>query len=157
MHITSVYNPPAGSLALYTNGVLVSQNNAVTVPFTSVNAIVNYIGRSLYSGDSYFDVSLDEFRIYNGALSAIEIAASQALGPDQVLSTNSPAITASAAGGSLTLSWPLASAGYTVLTTTNLAAGTWTAVASSAPQIVGGQWQFTIPISGGAQYYRLQK
>ena len=157
LHITSVYNPPAGYLALYTNGVLVSQNNAVTVPFTSVNAIVNYIGRSLYSGDSYFDVSLDEFRIYNGALSAIEIAASQALGPDQLLSTNRPVIDAAASGGNLTLSWPLASADYTLLTRTNLVAGAWTAVPSPAPQIVGGQWQFTIPISGNAQYYRLQK
>ena len=157
LHITSVYNPPAGYLALYTNGVLVSQNNAVTVPFTSVNAIVNYIGRSLYSGDSYFDVSLDEFRIYNGALSAIEIAASQALGPDQLLSTNRPVINAAASGGNLTLSWPLASADYTLLTRTNLVAGAWTAVPSPTPQIVGGQWQFTIPISGNAQYYRLQK
>ena len=156
LHITSVYNPPSGYLALYTNGVLVSQNNAVTVPFTSVNAIVNYIGRSLYSGDSYFDVSLDEFRIYNGALSAIEIAASQALGPDQLLSTNRPVI-AAASGGNLTLSWPLASADYTLLTRTNLVAGAWTAVPSPTPQIVGGQWQFTIPISGNAQYYRLQK
>ena len=157
LHITSVYNPPAGYLALYTNGVLVSQNNAVTVPFTSVNAIVNYIGRSLYSGDSYFDVSLDEFRIYNGALSAIEIAASQALGPDQLLSTNRPVIDAAASGGNLTLSWPLASADYTLLTRTNLVAGAWTAVPSRTPQIVGGQWRFTIPISGNAQYYRLQK
>jgi hypothetical protein len=136
---------------------MIAVNNAVTVPFTSVNAVLNYIGRSLYSGDSYFDVSLDEFRIYNGALNINEIAASQVLGQNQLLSTNSPVINAAAAGGNLTLSWPLASAGYTLLTRTNLVTGAWTAVASPAPQIVGGQWQLTIPIAADSQYYRLQK
>jgi hypothetical protein len=82
LHVTAVYNPPAGCLMLYTNGVLVAQNNAVTVPFSSVNDIVNYIGRSLYSGDSYMDVSLDEFRIYNQAVSPGQVAVIHALGPD---------------------------------------------------------------------------
>jgi hypothetical protein len=157
LHITSVFNPPAGYLALFTNGVLVAINNSVTVPFASVNDLYSYIGRSLYSGDSYFDVSLDEFRIYNGPLSLNEIAASQALGPDQVLSTASPVIGVSADGGSLTLSWPLVSAGFTLQSRTNLILGDWTTVVSPAAQIVGGQWQIALPMAGDAQYYRLLK
>jgi hypothetical protein len=157
LHVTSVYDPPAGYLALYTNGVLVSQNNAVTVPFTSVNAVINYIGRSLYSGDSYINVSLDEFRIYDGALHADEIAATQVLGPNQLLSDVSPVLSASTSGGNLTLSWPLASAGFTFWSRTNLTSGEWTVVASPAPQIVGGRWQVTVSSSGSAKYYRLQK
>jgi len=155
-HVAAVFNPPPGCLALYTNGVLAGINNSVTVPFSSVNDVCSYIGRSLYSGDPYPDFTLDEFRIYNGALTVNEIAATQVLGPDQLLSAASPAISASAAGGSLTLSWPVASAGYTVLTTTNLAAGNWiTAVVT--PQIVGSQWQVVLPITGNARFYRLQK
>jgi alpha-L-arabinofuranosidase len=155
-HVAAVFNPPLGCLALYTNGVLAGINNSVTVPFSSVNDVCSYIGRSLYSGDPYPDFTLDEFRIYNGALTVNEIAATQVLGPDQLLSAASPAISASAAGGSLTLSWPVASAGYTVLTTTNLAAGNWiTAVVT--PQIVGSQWQVVLPITGNARFYRLQK
>jgi alpha-L-arabinofuranosidase len=157
LHVTAVYNPPAGYLALYTNGVLVSQNNAVTVPFTSVNAIINYIGRSLYSADSYMDVSLDEFRIYNGALHADEIAASQILGPNQVLSIANPTMSASTAGGNLTLMWPLSSAGFTLLSRTNLISGDWMTVTSPTPQIFGSQWQIIMPAIGNAQYYRLQK
>ena len=156
LHITAVFNPPAGYLALYTNGVLAAINNALTVPFTSVNAVVNYIGRSLYSNDLYFDVSLDEFRIYSGALNTSEIAASQALGPDQLLNTNSPIVNAAASVGNLTVSWPVALAGYVVLTTTNLAEGLWTA-AVVTPQISGGQWQITVPATNVAQYFRLQK
>jgi hypothetical protein len=156
-HITAVFNPPLGYLALYTNGVLAAINNAVTIPFTSVNDLYSYIGRSLYSGDSYYNITLDEFRIYNGPLSAAAIAASQALGPDQVLSTASPVISVVAGGGGLTLTWPLAATDFTVMTTTNLAGGGWTPVAV-APEIVGGQWQAVLPTAGNVQqFYQLQR
>jgi alpha-L-arabinofuranosidase len=156
LHVTSVFNPPAGYLALYTNGVLAASNTGITNAMAVVSNLYSFIGRSLYSGDSYFDVSLDEFRIYSGALNLNEIAASQALGPDQLLSTNSPVIRAAASGGSLTLSWPVGSADYTVMTATNLAGGIWTE-ASVVPQIVSGQWQVTVPVAGNEQYYRLQR
>ena len=86
LHVTAVFNPPQGRLALYTNGVLVAQNIAVSTPLSAVNNVFSYIGRSLYSGDSYFNFNLDEFRIYSGALSSSDIATTHALGPDQVLS-----------------------------------------------------------------------
>jgi hypothetical protein len=156
LHVTAVFDPPLGYLALYTNGVLAAGNSAVTVPFTSVDDLYSFIGRSLYSGDSYFNFSLDEFRIYNGALSAAEIAASQALGPNQLLSAANPPLTTSASGGGLMLSWPVASAGYTVMTTTNLLNGNWTP-ASVTAQIVSNQWQVVLPVSGSAQFYRLQR
>src|SRR5580658_5854347 len=61
VHVTSVYNPVSGYEELYTNGVLVSANNAVTVQMSSVSNQLNYIARSLYTGDSYMDVELNEF------------------------------------------------------------------------------------------------
>ena len=156
-HIMAVYNPPAGYLALYTNGVLAAINNSVTIQFSSVSNLYSWIGRSLYSGDPYPDFSLDEFRIYSGALRTNEIAATQALGPGQLLSNTSPLMNAIVAGGNLTLSWPLSNAGFTLMTRTNLVLGDWTAAPSPGPQIVGSQWQVTIPISGGAWYYRLAR
>jgi len=156
VHVTSVYNPVLGYEELYTNGVLVSANNGVTAPMSSVSSVLNYIGRSLYNADPYPDLSLDEFRIYNGPLQTDEIAATQILGPNQLLSTASPAISASASGGYLTLSWPLASAGCTVMTTTNLVGGLWTASAVT-PQIIGNQWNVAVPVAEDARFYRLQK
>jgi alpha-L-arabinofuranosidase len=155
-HLAFVFNPPAGYLAIYTNGILAGINSAVTTTFNSVSNLYSWIGRSLYSGDPYSDFTLDEFRIYNGALSANEIAAAQVLGPGQLLSAASPVVSPVISGGSLTLSWPVASAGYTVLTTTNLAAGNWTTTVVT-PQIVGNQWQVILPVTGDAQYFRLQK
>jgi alpha-L-arabinofuranosidase len=155
-HLVAVYNPPAGLLALYTNGVLAAMNNAVSVPLSSVSPLLNYIGRSLYDVDPYPDISLDEFRVYSGALDPAEIAATQALGPNQLLNAASPLISATLSGGSLTLSWPLASAGFTLQSCLSLASGAWTAV-SPAAQVVGGQWQVTVAIPGNAQFYRLQR
>jgi hypothetical protein len=85
-----------------------------------------------------------------------EIAATQVLGPDQLLSADSPVVSATAAGGNLVLSWPVAAAGYTVLATTNLAGGGWTPVAAP-PQIFGDQWQVSQPLANSAQYFRLQR
>ena len=155
-HVTAIFNPPAGYVALYTNGILAAINNSVSVPLSSVTDVYSYIGKSLYPADPYPDFSLDEFRIYNGALSANQIAATQALGANQLLSAGSPIVGISVAGGGLTLSWPLASAGFNLQSRTNLILGTWTST-NLAPQMINGQWSITLPMSGNVQYYRLQQ
>ncbi len=81
LHFVAVYNPPQGYLALYTNGVLAALNNAVTVPMSSVTSVLNYIGRSLYNADPYPNLSIDEFRIWQGALTASQIASDYTDGP----------------------------------------------------------------------------
>ena len=60
---------------------------------------------------------------------------------------------------SLTLTWPLASAGFTVQSRTNLMLGNWVNVTSPVPQIIGGQWQVTLPVTAStpAIFYRLVK
>jgi glucuronoarabinoxylan endo-1,4-beta-xylanase len=144
---------------LYLNGVPVGTNNAVTLNPSSLGSTANnYLGKSQYP-DPYFNGLFDEFRIYSVALSAGEIAATDALGPDQVLSTDGPTISVITTPTNLVLTWPLASAGFTPQSRTNLVAGSWLNVTSPVPQIVGGQWQLTLPMSGssGSMFYRLAK
>jgi hypothetical protein len=155
VHITAVFNPPAGYVAIYLNGVLAGANYNVTIPMSGVQAVRDIVGADNWP-DPGMQGTIDEFRIYNGALTANEIAATQVLGPNQLLSVASPIMSASASGGSLTLSWPVASAGYSVLTTTNLASGNWMD-AMVTSQMVGNQWQVVLPITGNTQFYRLQK
>jgi alpha-L-arabinofuranosidase len=152
-HITAVYDPPAGYEALYLNGALAGADYNVTIPMSGVQAVRNLIGADNWP-DPGMQGSVDEFRIYNGALSANDIAATQALGPDQLLSVASPALSVFPAINGLTLSWPVAAADFTLMSSTNLDLSNWTPV-SPAPQIVGGQWQVTVPVSQDAQFFRL--
>jgi len=112
LHVTAVFNPPQGYLTLYTNGVLVAANYSVTTSLSSVNDLFSYIGRSLYSGDSYMNLNLDEFRIYSGALSASAISAADALGANQLLPASLPdvpaGVTATAGSTSVVLNWSAA-------------------------------------------------
>ena len=47
----------------------------------------SFINRSLYSSDPYVNLTVNEFRIWNGARSAAEIADAYANGPDQLTKT----------------------------------------------------------------------
>jgi poly(hydroxyalkanoate) depolymerase family esterase len=143
---------------LYLNGLPVGTNNAMTLRPSSLGSTANnYIGRSQYP-DPYLNGLIDEFRIYNIGLSAAEIAATAALGPSQLLSTNSPEMRMAILGTNLTISWPLASAGYTLQWRTDLVQGGWVNVTSVAPQIVGNLWQMALPQStNSSAFYRLAK
>jgi len=154
IHFVAVYDSPAGYIALYTNGVLVSVNGAVTDPLSVVSPVKAYIGRSLYNGDPYASITLDEFRIYNGVLSPRDITATQVLGPDQLLASN-VSLSAAASGGNLVLSWPVGAGAYTLQSKASLTPGAWTTISTPAAQLVGSQWQVTVPNTGGAKFFRL--
>jgi arabinoxylan arabinofuranohydrolase len=144
---------------LYVNGASVATNHSMTLnPAALGSTANNYIGKSQWP-DPYLNGWIDEFRIYSVALSPAELAATYALGPNQLLSTNSPPLSLAATPTTLTLTWPLASAGYMVQSRTNLVLGNWVNVASPAPQIIGGQWRVVLPVSAGtpATFYRLAK
>jgi len=153
IHFVAVYDPPEGYIALYTNGVLQSINTAITDPLSAVSPVEAFIGRSLYLGDPYASIALDEFRIYNGVMSPADIAASQLLGPNQVLTTN-VTITATPSSGNLVLSWPAAASGFTLQSRTSLTSGSWTTVTPVAV-LVGSQWQAAVPKTSGTQFFRL--
>ncbi len=66
----------AGSVGvLYVNGVAVGSNSAMTAaPFRLGSTSQNWLGRSQYAADPYFNGLIDDFRIYNGVLTATQIA-----------------------------------------------------------------------------------
>ena len=154
IHIVTVYNPPAGYESLYLNGVLAGFSN-ITISMSGVRDVRNLIGADNWP-DAGLKGSVDEFRIYNGVLHADEIAATQALGADTLLSASQPVISYSVAGGNITLTWPVASAGFTLQSRTNAGTGAWSSV-FPLPQIVRSQWQVTVPMTGTAQYFQLRR
>lgn len=62
--------------ALYVNGQLAASSDAIALaPFQLGSTSQNWLGRSHYSADPYFDGRMQDLRIYSGALGAAEIAA----------------------------------------------------------------------------------
>ena len=136
LHVTAVFNPLRSEMALYVDGELAAQSTSVTTPLSAIKNLFSYIGRSFYGGDPYIDFNLDEFRIYNGAFSAADIAATQSLGPDQVIPPPAApgGLNAAASGASIQLSWTAVqgAASDTIKRATTILAG--------AP----GLWEFRV-------------
>lgn len=182
MQIVCVFSPSTSAEALYTNGVLVGtapiDNNLLNPQsrmgsvFTNKSVLnytlsaggdqFNYIGGSLYAADPGLLGSVDEFRIYNGRLTASQVSADYALGPNQLRGTNTNvSLSATPSGSHVVLSWPTSSALVTLQSSPTLGPGaTWTTVPMPAGALVvsGSSYQFTMPVmSGGAQYFRLSE
>jgi hypothetical protein len=121
--VTTVFNPPAHFIGLYLNGVLVASNTAVTTTLAAVNNRFSYLGRSLYSADPYLAGTLNEFRIYNGALTNSQIALDAAAGPDRLVSDPGAFLTFSVNVTNMTVNstqLPVAIGGFANVTNVNL-------------------------------------
>jgi fibronectin type 3 domain-containing protein len=93
----------SGSTAtLYINGVAVATNTAITLAPDTINPAFNYIGKSQFV-DATFNGQIDDFRIYNYALSAAEVGNIVASIPPPAPGT----VSASGGNGSsqISLSW----------------------------------------------------
>jgi hypothetical protein len=72
--------------SLYINGVFVAQH-ATSISLNPSNMDGdpnNYLGKSQYPADPFLQGSIDEFRIYNGAMTTNDAMASYLAGPDVV-------------------------------------------------------------------------
>ena len=83
LHVACVLDPASGFMGIYTNGVLAASRSGLT-SLASVGTNVFFLGRSLFASDAPLNGSIDEFRIYNAALSAAEIGDSNRRGPNAV-------------------------------------------------------------------------
>jgi hypothetical protein len=72
-HVAVVIDSKTMRLAFYLDGVQVGNAATTLLPKDMGNTTQNWLGRSQYPTDAYFTGSLDEFRIYNRALSASEV------------------------------------------------------------------------------------
>jgi len=84
LYVACVLDPGSGFMGIYTNGILaVSTNNLTSLESVATNRF--YLGKSLFPNDPPLNGSIDEFRIYNAALSPAQISDNFRNGPDAVL------------------------------------------------------------------------
>jgi len=81
LHVACVLDPSSGFMGVYTNGALASSRNDLK-SLADVHTNYFFLGKSLFAGDAPLNGSIDEFRIYNGALNAAAVATSYTNGPD---------------------------------------------------------------------------
>jgi len=73
-HVAVTINTDTRTITLYLDGEVIVHNTSATLtPHDLGKTNNNWLGRSQYSADGYFRGSLDDFRIYNYALSQAEV------------------------------------------------------------------------------------
>jgi len=73
VHVAVTLSGSVGTL--YVNGLAVGSNTDMFLaPFRIWDSNQNWIGRSQYNSDPYFNGKIDDFRIYHGALSVDDVA-----------------------------------------------------------------------------------
>ncbi|GAB2881840.1 hypothetical protein GCM10027074_57780 [Streptomyces deserti] len=76
-HVTVTVNGATGTAVLYVDGIEAARATGVTIKpselYDANKGYSGYIGRSLYSPDPYFGGEVDDFRVYNRALSPAEV------------------------------------------------------------------------------------
>ncbi len=154
-HITITYSSTVNTARMYTNGVMVVSGPAPFKLSAMNNTDVNvWLGRSQFN-DPYFPGTYNEFRLYSGAMTPSQVAASQAAGPD-ALPAQSVKLSIAASGTSVVVSWPGAATGFTLEGSPVLGpAANWVSIGSGT--LTGGQFQVTIPVDQNTRFLRLKQ
>jgi aryl-phospho-beta-D-glucosidase BglC (GH1 family) len=155
VHVACVYTATNGMAIIYTNGVL-ETSLAVSTPLANVSMNSASLGRSPWSGDPWLAGSIDEFRIYAGAMLPSDLAAEQFVGPNVLLTTN-VSLTSTMLGGNLSMNWPVAGSGFTLVSSPTLGSGAvWTSV-NLTPSIIGVNNQVSVIPTNATLFFRLQR
>jgi hypothetical protein len=96
-HIAYVVDYPNRTAALYLDGAEVGRRS-ISIDPSTFDQVNDWLGRSQFSPDPFFNGSINEFRIYDHALSGAEVAASFAAGPDTIVPEPSSVVLALAGG-----------------------------------------------------------
>jgi mono/diheme cytochrome c family protein len=80
--LSIVFNPPAGYIDVFTNGALAGGISNVTIQMSGVQDVRNLVGTDNWFSNPGMQGSIDEFRIYNFALSAAQVQGDYQSGPD---------------------------------------------------------------------------
>lgn len=155
LHLVLIWDSIAGYMAVYTNSVLMGMNTNVTLPISAIVNAHSYLGKSSYAGDPGGVATIDEFRMYSGAMDTPQITADDAAGPD---SLPLPKLSITTAGQNLVFTWPDYITGYLLQTSSKLGAdASWAPAAVSSYVLTNGTFLIKVPITGQAAFYRIVK
>ena len=83
IHVVVIFDSKNSKSRLYINGKLIGEKN-MTVKLSDIGTQHLYLGKSSYNADRPMQGTIDEFRIYNGPLSDLQILLDSQIGPDNL-------------------------------------------------------------------------
>lgn len=158
VYIAVSYDYTGNSATLYRDAVQVASGPAA-VPLHLIDDVNNWLGRSQWN-DNMFQGKYDEFRIWEGALSAEQVAANFAAGPNTVPEppVEAPRLAIAMSGSNVIVSWPSNATGFVLQSTASLTSPiSWGAVDTTGAVVEGGMKKLTLPIGAANQYLRMRK
>ena len=155
VQVVCVVDPATGFGAVYTNGVLEKAVTNSWPALGSISSAWSYLGRSLWSSDPWLNATIDEFRIYDGRLTAEEIAMNYAAGPDTLY--QDVWLTMANASGGYTFNWPSYAPGFALESSGWLGTGAiWNPV-NGTPVISNGCCWLTAAVTDTNAFFRLRR
>jgi hypothetical protein len=100
-YVAAVFDTANDLLSFYSDGLLAGTKPIFSGELSDLNLSGLFIGAAVGWGDPDFNGSVDEFRIWNGALSDTEVAAQMVAGPNVVVPEPSCCALLASAAGSL--------------------------------------------------------
>jgi hypothetical protein len=103
-HMVGIYNYAQRSASIWINGAQIGQAPVLAErPLSELNDVNNWLGRSQWSGDAFATADFNEFRIYEGVLTPVQIAVNNSVGPDNFIDDPGAMQSLSMSAGSSTL------------------------------------------------------
>ncbi len=141
-YATVIYDAPSQTARLYLNGVQVGAATVTFKPSDLGFARYNTIGLDQYN-DSPFNGTVDELRIWNGAVSQRYISASMAGGPNVIITDLTPTSASLTAGPAI------------VLTGTEQATVTVRLSQTGSTDLLATASGYTVPATNAANFFKL--
>lgn len=156
VYIAISYDPGGGSARIYFNGALVASASGTFNPSSHFTDYSAWLGRSQWDRDPYFNGSYDEFRVWQGILTAQDIAGHYAAGPNQQFVTFAPTLSIARTGNQLVLSWPFNGASAQLQSTPSVLTAAWLDVTNQVA-LSNNTYSVSLPISSRSAFYRLRQ
>jgi len=147
VRLTGWLSPDSSRLVVVLINTNKSTSSAMNFSFGTFNAGQSSVYQT--AGTSYFQ-SL-------GALTNNETLPPQSITTVVLDKLVNPVVGVQTSGTNLIMSWPATNSGFVMECTTDLIAGAWSTIASPLPQIVGTNYQLTLPLTNSTLFFRLSK
>jgi hypothetical protein len=153
-HVVWLSNGPMHTGRLFVDGVQVAENTTVTLTPDSLGSTLNdWLGRSQFN-DPFFLGDFDEFRIWNGAMTPTQVAASFTAGPNVPFCGLCLQIQPGP-GKTVIISWPASPIGLSLENSAVIGPDAFWSPVTQVPVLDGDTLRVTVPANQASVFYRL--